>query len=622
MVNTVNNGNKLITAAARGSCWLAFITISVVLAAESAPSAAPLVPTGADWEGYNNTLDGQRHSLLAQINTGNAASLAEVCRVRLAVSGGLGSGPVVVGDSLFVTTATETFAINPTSCAVRWQHTHQRAQEPILPGNRGVAVLGGRVFRGTDDARLLALDAATGREIWRNVVGDASFGEYVMAAPVAWNGLVITGISGSEFGIRGRIMAFDAATGREVWRFNTIPMGDEPGADSWGGSWAEHGGGGTWSTFTIDARTGELFAPVGNPVPDFAPGDRPGANLFTDSVLVLDARTGALKWWYQLATGDDADHDLAAAPVLFRNAQHENMVAAAGKDGLLHIIDRSTHQARFRVPVTTVDNPRRLATPEGTRICPGASGGVMYNGPAFDPQSMLLFTGAIDQCMVIKVTPGTRFGEAQVNFGGSFSAAGEPTTGWVTAVDANTGAVRWKYRVDIGVVGGVTATAGGVVMTGDNAGNFMIFESATGRLLKKQNTGGAIAGGVVTYARGGRQYVAMTSGNISPVGTASVGRPSIVIMALPDATAGAAVVPEAGRGKNLYGLLCAGCHGPAGDRIPDKSLNAAAKMDASRLAEKITNPGGGMPKIFPTPRTTEDERDIRAIAEYIRGGLN
>jgi alcohol dehydrogenase (cytochrome c) len=606
---------------------VAIATLGIAIAA--APALPPVpVPAGADWEGYNKSLDGQRYSTLDQINVGNAANLREVCRVRIAVRGNFQSGLVVVGDLLYATTATETMALDPVNCAVKWHHTYRRAQDAVLQGNRGVAYLNGRVFRGTDDARLFALDAVTGKEIWSNVVGDPVQGEYVVAAPVAWNGMVIVGISGSELGIRGRIMAFDALTGRELWRFHTIPAGDSTGADTWGDrKWSDHGGGGTWSTLTIDPRTAELFVPVGNPVPDFAPMDRKGANLFTNSVLVLDANTGALKWWYQLQANDDHDHDLAAAPVLLSNAQHEPLVAAAGKDGLLHIIDRATHQARFRVPVTTVDNPRKPATPEGARVCPGASAGVMWNGPAFDPKRTLLFTGAIDQCMVIKSTPGTLYVPRAANFGGSYSATGEPMTGWVTAVDANTGTVRWKYHAESAVVGGVTPTAGGVVMTGDNAGNFLVFESDTGRLLKKENTGGAIAGGVVTYWRGGRQYVAFTSGNISPTGLGSAGRPSVVVMALPQArvpaTAAGTAAADAGRGKTVYGQVCAGCHGPDGDRIADKQLKAAvARMDAAQLARAIANPAGVMPKIFPAPRTAEDERDLGDVTAYLAGGMN
>src|SRR5262249_17308133 len=152
--------------------------------------------------------------------------------------------------------------------------------------------------------------------------------------------LVFVGTGGSEFGVRGRVLAFDAHTGREVWRFNTIPTGSEVGAESWHDTdWARHGGGGTWSSFALDPAAAELFVPVGNPIPAFSPQDRPGDNLFSDSVVALDARTGSVKWWYQLTPSDSADWDLAAAPMLFRNKSHTDMVAVAGKDGYLHVID-------------------------------------------------------------------------------------------------------------------------------------------------------------------------------------------------------------------------------------------------------------------------------------------
>ncbi len=607
-----------------GISTLAGLVIRLAFAAEPAPP--PSAPTGADWEGYNKTLEGQRYSPLDQITVANAGELREVCRVRVATRGSFQSGLVVVGDSLFATTSTGTFAIDPVTCEMIWHHVYRRAQPPGLQGNRGVAYLNGRVFRGTDDARLIALDAATGREVWTNVVGDASIGEYVVGAPIAWNGLVFAGIGGSEFGIRGRILAFDALTGREVWRFHTVPTGDAVGADTWGDrKWTEHGGGGTWSTITIDPRTGELFAPIGNPVPDYAPQDRVGANLFTNSVLVLDALSGDLRWWYQLQANDGFDHDLAAAPVLFRNANHETMLAAAGKDGLLHIVERETHAARFKVPVTTVDDPRKaMASREGDRVCPGALGGVLWNGPAFDLKRFLLVTPAIDQCMLIKSEPGTNYVARGINNGGTYSSEGVPMTGWITAVDATTGEVRWKYRSESPMTGAITATAGGVLLTGDNAGNFLVFESDTGKVLKQENTGGAIAGGVVTYARDGRQYVAFTSGNISPAGFGSVGHPSVVVMALPEPTAApvAADTPDAEHGKELYGQICAGCHGTDGNRIVDKPLQAAAaRLNVEQLAKTIANPAGTMPKIFPAEPTAEDERDIRDIETYVDSGV-
>jgi alcohol dehydrogenase (cytochrome c) len=606
-------------------CGLAALPFAGAAAADSVP-ALP----GSDWEGYNKSLDGERYSLLDQINTSNAASLVEVCRTRIAARGSLQSGLVVVGDSIFVTTATETFAVDPVTCAIRWQHSYHRSQQPGLSVNRGPAYLNGRVFRGTDDGRLVALDAATGAEMWTSIVGDPSIGEYLSGAPLAWNGLVIVGISGGEFGIRGRILAYDALTGREVWRFNTIPMGKEVGADTWGdGKWAAHGGGATWSAFTLDPITAELFAPIGNPVPDFAPGDRRGANLFTDSALVLDARTGALRWWYQLQANDDHDHDLAAAPLLFRNGRHEEMMAAAGKDGLLHIVERGSHQARFKVPITTVDPVRKVVTTEGVKVCPGPAGGVLWNGPAIDPRRMTIFVGAVDLCVFLKSVPGAKYVPRGLNMGGGgvdparFGEArptGDPPSGWVTAVDADTGTVRWKYHAETPVIGGVTPTAGGIVMTGDNAGNLLVFDSDSGKLLLKQPTGGALAGGVVTYAREGRQYVAFTSGNVSPTAFGAVGRPSIVIMALPATAPRSATSTDAdpARGKQIYTQACLGCHGPDGDKISGLDLKSiGSRMNAQQVAASVLNPVAPMPKVFPEPRTAEDERDLRDVAGFV-----
>jgi alcohol dehydrogenase (cytochrome c) len=616
-----------------GAKLLVWLLLASAPGSQATAAPADSVPTlpGSDWLGYNNSLDGQRYSLLEQINASNAGSLVEVCRARIAARGSLQSGLLVVADSMFVTTATETFAIDPVTCRIKWQHSYRRSQQPGLSVNRGPAYLNGRIFRGTDDGRLVALDAATGTEAWTSVVGDASLGEYISAAPLAWNGLVIVGLSGGEFGIRGRIIAYDALTGREVWRFNTIPMGKETGADTWGdGKWAPHGGGATWSSFTLDPVTDELFAPIGNPVPDFAPGDRHGANLFTDSALVLDARTGELRWWYQLQSNDDHDHDLAAAPLLFRNSQHEDMMAAAGKDGLLHIVDRTSHQARVKVPITTVDPERKVVTTEGVRVCPGPAGGVLWNGPAIDPKRMTIFVGAVDLCVVLKSVPGTKYVPRALNMGGggvaptTFGAAdgrvgGEKPAGWVTAVDADTGAVRWKYHSDTPVIGGVTPTAGGIVLTGDNAGNFLVFDSDSGKVLLQQPTGGALAGGVVTYARAGKQYVAFTSGNVSPTAFGAVGRPSIVVMALPSTAASTvATATDPTRGKQVYTQACAGCHGPDGDRIAGKDLKSVkTRMNAQKIAAFILNPVAPMPKIFPEPRTAEDERDLHDVAAYV-----
>jgi len=242
---------------------------------------------------------------------------------------------------------------------------------------------------------------------------------------------------------------------------------------------------------------------------------------------------------------------------------------------------------------------------------------------------MTIFVGAVDLCVVLKSVPGTKYVPRGLNMGGGAAGparfgeavpTGDLPSGWVTAANADTGAIRWKYHADTPVIGGVTPTAGGIVMTGDNAGNFLVFDSDNGKVLLKQPTGGALAGGVVTYARAGKQYIAFTSGNVSPTAFGAVGRPSIVITALP-ATAsksGASSEADPSRGKQIYTQSCLGCHGPDGDKIAGMNLKSVgSKMNAQQIAAFILNPVAPMPKVFAEPRTTEDERDLRDVAAYV-----
>jgi alcohol dehydrogenase (cytochrome c) len=573
---------------------------------------------------YNKTLDGQRYSPLTQINVKNGKSLTEVCRVKIADTGGFSSGLVVVGDTMFATTATDTFALDPSNCAVKWHHVYRRSQNAILPLNRGVAYANGRVFRGTDDARLIALDAKTGTELWTDVVGDARLGEWISTAPVEWNGLVITGTVAGEFGIRGRVFAFDAQTGREVWHFYTIPVGKEQGAETWiNTKWNEHGGGGTWSSFTIDPSTGELFVPVGNPVPDFTPGDRPGQNLFSNSVLVLDAVSGQLKWWYQLKANDAQDHDLGAAPLLYLDAKHQARVAAAGKDGYLHIVDRVTHKLVAKTAVTTVDEKPQAPSLTGVRMCPGPVGGVEWNGPGFDPQNQLLFVGAIDYCAIFKSAPGSTFVPGTLNYGGTWSPTNDPATGWITAVDAETGRVKWKYHAEAPVVSGITPTAGGILLSGDNAGNFLMFNSVTGELIKKLPTGGSLSGGVITYEQKGKQFVAFASGNISRTVFGAAGRPSILIMAIPAGETSAVHgprVPDVDHGRQVFYGMCAGCHGSDGKNISingNDLTTVKERMSLEQILAWLKNPKPPMPKVFPEPMRPSEEADLQDVALFL-----
>lgn len=598
------------------------------------PRAASEAMPGGDWLTINRSLDGDRFSPLRQITPANVARLGEVCRVQIDGPTTFEAGLIVADGTIYTDTGLETVALDARTCAIRWKHRYTPEEARYSPSNRGLAVMDGRVFRGTGDARLIALDAATGRLLWTDVIGAPRLGEAASAAPLAWNGIVYMGISGSELGARGRVMAYDAATGRELWRFDTIPMGKEQGADTWKRPQsAKTGGGGVWGALSLDVTTGELFVPVGNPWPDIDKGYRPGRNLFTDSIVVLDARTGALKWWYQTTPEDWQDQDLVAAPVLYRDSHVRDIVAFGGKDGFVTAVDRDTHQMIFRTPVTTFSAFHKSATPEGVRICPGYAGGVEWNGPALDTLNHTLVTGAVDACFIVKLGT-THYSPGQASFGGTVMPAG-PITGWVTALDSETGQVRWRYHAEKPVIAGVTPTAGGVTLTGDDAGNFLVFDSHTGRLLRKVPTGGALAGGVVTYGIDGRQYVAFASGNVSRMAFGALGLPSVIVMALdpqlaphvsgsaPPAAgfpgAASSGAPDPAAGQRLYIEVCATCHGPGGDLIAGHPLSSvAARLDGAATVRAIEHPKAPMPKLYPDLLSGQD---VANVAAYVREDL-
>jgi len=604
------------------------LLIAVALAAGGIAAAQEASP-GSQWLSVNNRLDGQRFSPLKEITPANASQLREACRVQIDGPTTFHAGIVEVNGTLYTDTGLETVAIDATTCAVRWKYSYVPEEDRYSPSNRGLAVLNGRVFRGTGDARLIALDAATGKLLWKNVIGAPRLGESASAAPLAWQGVVFMGIGGSELGARGRVMAYDAQTGRELWRFNTIPMGNETGADTWKRPRsAKTGGGGVWGALSLDVTTGELIVPVGNPWPDIDKAYRPGKNLFTDSIVVLDARTGALKWWYQVTPEDWQDMDLVAAPVLYRDGQVRDILAFGGKDGYVTALDRDTHKPIFRTPVTTFNGFHSSATPEGVRVCPGYAGGVEWNGPTLDRLNNTLITGAVDACFIVKLGK-TQYTPAEASFGGTVEPDG-PVTGWVTALDSETGKIRWQYHAEKPVIAGITPTAGGVTFTGDLAGNLLVFNSKTGQLVHKAATGGALAGGVITYEAGGRQYVAFASGNVSRTAFGALGVPSVEIMALnakplPAAAPAApgagkaAGVANAARGRRLYTQVCVSCHGPDGNMVSDHRLSTLGQReDRAATIHAIKEPKPPMPKLYPDLLS---EQNVVDVAAYLHEDL-
>jgi alcohol dehydrogenase (cytochrome c) len=603
---------------------LATLCLTLPMIGHSAPVVTPKI--GLQWPNYNQKLNGQRFSPLDQINVGNVKQLGEVCRIRIDGPTSFSAGLIVVAGVIYTSTTAQTVALDATTCAVRWKYTYTPDETEQAPSNRGVAVLNGRVFRGTADGRLIALDAATGRLLWKNVVGDPGLGESLTAAPLAWQGIVYEGVAGGEYGIKGRVMAYEAETGREIWRFDTVPTGTERGAETWEKrAAARTGGGAVWGAFSLDITSGELFVPVGNPWPTITGDYRPGDNLFTSSLVVLDARTGALKWWHQLEPHDGRDLDLASPPVLYRDSNVRDLAAFAGKDGYIQAIDRDTRKVIFRVPVTTIENQTTPVTAAGIHICPGFGGGVVWNGAALDPLNHTLITGSVDWCMTLASAP-LKYSAGEHEIGATLRPDAK-SSGWVVAVDSETGAVKWRYHAEKPVIAGITPTAGGVTFTGDTAGNFLVLDSKTGTVLQQIATGGALAGGMVTYEINDKQYVAFASGNVSRVTYGELGLPSVMILALGGKNHAAAAVKvtrarvgkaDIGQGRDLYGRVCSTCHGTNGDLIAGHNLvTVRERRDLKSTIDFIKAPVAPMPKLYPSMLSAQDVLDV---ASYLHQG--
>jgi alcohol dehydrogenase (cytochrome c) len=498
--------------------------------ASGSPGGAATV--GDDWPTYNGNVQGSRYSTLTDITPQNASGLKQVCSKQLE-SGAYQSTPLVVAGVIYTTTAHNTYALDATNCTVKWQSAYtSKAKEPF-PVDRGIALAGDRLVRGEPDGHLVALDAASGKTLWDVAPADGNKGEFISAAPIAWNGTVYIGVAGSDWGVKGRMLAVDPANGSVKWTFTTIASGSDPGAKSWPDETAaSRGGGGTWTSYTLDPDTGEIFVPVANPAPDFASSVRAGANLYTDSIVALDANTGALKWYVQMIPHDVHDWDMSAPPVLFTSSDGKPMLGAASKDGNIYGVDRTAHKIVYATAGVRRSGVNAVPTVSGARICPGVLGGAEWNGPAYDEKDNLLITPMDDWCATVKLGS-TRYIPGGFYFGGTYTM--DPFTqarGTVTATDPTSGAVKWKYTGQSPMLAGVTPTASGIAFTGDMAGNVLVLDSATGKVLFKAPTQGSIAGSVITYRVNGKQYVAATSGNISRLTWGNHGTPTLLVYAL------------------------------------------------------------------------------------------
>ena len=485
-----------------------------------------------NWLTYNKGYKGFRFSKLDQINVNNAPQLRAVCVMQLGEVGTFQTGPVIYDGTMYVTTSHGVYALDAASCERRWEYHYSPWAPEVQVNNKGVAIAEGRVIRGTTDGSLLALDAATGKVLWLRKIMDVTKGEFAVAAPLIRNGIVYIGKAGADWGIQGEMMAFRAADGTKVWGTLLLPRKGDPAYATWKNPASiATGGGSTWSSFSLDTEAKLLLVPVGNAAPDYNADPRPGENLYTNSLVALDSETGVIKWWHQLRGANDKDLDTTVVAA-FDTPGGLHLAAAAGKDGVLHVVDRTNGALRFKVPVTNQKNLDEPLTAAGVAYCPG--GAILNNGPAYSPATNLVYINSQDWCNVGFKRPAKYIAGIQYDGGTGRRDPLDESFGWTTAIDATSGDIKWRYRSPQGIpmLGAVTPTAGNVVFTGDTAGYFLVFNATSGDVLYRFNTGGVLGGGVATYSVKGRQFVAVMSGNTSFHPYKAAGAATVLIFGL------------------------------------------------------------------------------------------
>ena len=493
-----------------------------------------------DWLHHNKSYKGIRYSALNEINTSNVDELVQVCAYQMNSRAPLQTGPIVYQGIMYVTDATHTAAINAATCQKIWTHDWMPKDRMVWGNNRGVAIKDGYVVRGTPDGYLFALDSTDGNLLWARQVADPWLGETFTMPPTVFEDMILIGPAGSENAISGWLGAFSLTDGDLIWKFMTVPDAAAGGGESWGNpEGIKLGGGAVWTPLSFDLELGEVYVAVTNPAPDLPAYLRPGDNLYTNCIVALDILTGELKWYKSIVPNDDHDWDLTqVTPVLKAGVDgvSRDMIATVGKDGVLRTLDKRTHQPLYETPITTILNADIPVTREGVVACPGVTGGVLWSSPAYHPGEKILLTSSIDYCSRFRAANNVRFIPGQLYMGGNARHEGD-MSGWITAVDVESGETRWKHQTEFPNVAAVTTTAGGLAISGTLAGDLLFFDVATGAVLNSIATGAQIGGGNISYSVEGKQHIAVGSGlgmlTIRPPQLGLPRQSSIIVYALP-----------------------------------------------------------------------------------------
>jgi alcohol dehydrogenase (cytochrome c) len=502
------------------------------------------VTSQTGWTTYHGHPSGNRFSPLTQITTENVGRLAPRWVFTLPNAAQLQVTPIVADGVMYVTAANDLYALDAGSGRQIWNYRRPRTRG--LAGvaargvNRGVAIGGDRVFMTTDHAHLIALNRASGALLWETEIADWRQNYNGTGAPLVVDNLVISGIAGGDEGVRGFVAAYDQTTGKEVWRFWAVPARGEPGSETWKGSAIEHPGAATWMTGSYDAELATLYWAIGNPGPDMIGDDRAGDNLYSDSVVALDVKTGRRKWHFQFTPHDVHDYD-AQQPIVLVDAPWRGtprkLLLQANRNGYFYVLDRITGEflsgtqyvknITWASGLTPQGRPIVVAdmepTREGRRVCPSLEGASNWYSAAFSPRTNLFYVQTNDKCGIFTRVDQTW--EAGKGFmGGTFAAAPESARRVLRAIDIQTGKVAWELP-QFGAVdswGGALATAGDIVFFGDDSGAFAAADARSGERLWSFHTSQVWKSSPMTYVFDNRQMVAVASG------------PSILAFGLPN----------------------------------------------------------------------------------------
>lgn len=492
-------------------------------------------PVGANWASYNGDYTGQRFSSLRDITVSNVAQLRAAWVFHPGNSQRLEATPVVVRGTMYVTSANDVFALDARTGRVLWHY-----QRPVSSGllddaaahkNRGVAVWQNFVYTETDDAHLLCLDARSGNLLWDVHYADKVKHYGATSAPLIVKDAVIVGTSGGDSGVRGFLAAYDAVSGKLKWHLWTIPAPGEFGSSSWPGDSYLHGGATTWTPGTYDPELNTLYWTTSNAAPDFVGDSRPGDDLYTASVLAIDADTGKLKWYFQFTPHDVYDYDANETPVLVdvqENGTLRHLLAQANRNGFFYILDRTNGKFLRATPfveklnwasgVDASGRPQlsdRKPTKEGTYICPGIIGATNWFSPSYNPDTGLFYVMALESCHIFFAKP-RPFTPGETYYGtGTKLPPDEHSRKILLALSLSDGKPAWRY-IQSGQGnswGGTLTTAGGLVFFADDADSLEAVDAATGQALWHFNTGQSFSASPMTYAIGGVQYVAICAGS-------------------------------------------------------------------------------------------------------------